>query len=339
MNPISILQNVLFDLAPAEAPAEAPEQNNAADVTITHDNGSGPICTIGDDQLAAIKKRIRKFLTKGIENGFGDFPINRKNLLSKISASMLNQDSICNALTANSGATSENHNDLRNKYKGSGLSQKDALGKGVTAKRVELEFVCPENYDWANSPVYNNIDECEDAIDAVGKGGAPAGMYAAMMHPDEVQEYLDALSTAPLYTRYAENGKPVECSSGAKFQDAFHKIFILAGLPTLEYAMRTLHGSGWSAWQFRRSCAGVDGTDYEADDLLFNFGMRVMIPVNVEIDGQREVRTIIISSIAAAGASALAKLVPSWLPYQRFIGAEYAKKILLEAKSQGWEIE
>lgn len=354
MNPINFFHNILFETVSAETTKD----NNTADVIITHNNGSEPDCDI---KFAAIKKRMGKLLNKGIANGFKDFPINKESLQLKVLNSMLKEKEICNVITADPGVTVKDHNDIRNEYKGKGLSKDEAWKKGVVAKRIGVEFLCskPEEekiddkliedyerfktYKWKESPVYNGVDECEDVIKASDKDGLPIIMYSVAMQADDVQDYLDTLSTAPLYTRYADDGKPVQCSSGANFEDSFHKILIANWLPNkfkyLKYVMRAMSGEGWSAWQLRRSCTGIDGKIYNADDLKFDFGARIMASLDVEIDGQKEVRTIIMGTVAAAGTSILAKTIPPGIPYKRLIGADYSKRVFLEAKSKGWEIK
>jgi hypothetical protein len=333
MNPLNLLTNVFLLLT---APEQTQSVSDTADATITHNNGSEPVCTIDDAQLESIRERVKKLLWKGTNSGYSDFPINRQSFVSKTISKLLNSQSICNALTRDLGATEENHNELREKFKGSCLKPKTALLHGISAARIATQAQCPEGYDWAESPVYNGATSCDNVIEAMGDDGIPATMYAVEMQAGEVQSYLSKLSIAPLYTRYSNSG-PLECKSGAN--DSFHKIFIGAGLPTLNYVMREKDGSGWSSWQLRRSCTAENGSTYEADDMMFNFGLRIMASMDVDIDGHDKAYTLIIGSVAAAGNGAIAKLVPSWLPYQRVIGAEYAKKLLLEAKSRGWEIK
>ncbi len=306
------------------------------DVTVT--SGGEPSCTMSDEQLAQLKKRVKKILSAGIDKGFGDFPINRAKLLSKMASQFLTEKTICQALTAQSGATEQTHNEIREKYNGDCLSQKDAWEKGVVAKRLPLETSCPESYDWPNSPFYNEVETCEDVTAAIDSEGLPATMYVSDMEPSAVQSYLAKPAVASLYTKYANSG-PIVCASGSNSQVAFHKIFVSKALPTLDYIMGEIRGSNWSAWNLLRTCTDENGNKYSAADLMFNFGMRVMAPITVEIDGHEATNTLIISSVAAAGTGTIGKIVPSLLSYRRFIAAEYAKSVLLEAKSNGWDIE
>ena len=335
------LFNLLYNVFSAQAGAAAFSASSSgaqADVTISGGNGDGPACTISEDQLAEIKKRIKKLLAASIGKGYSDFPVNRAKLISKTTAMMLTEKTICNALTSESGATEETHNKIREKYNGNCLSPSDAWKKGVIAKRIPLETSCPENYDWENSPFYNEVTTCEDVVEAIGDDGLPTAMYVTGMNPPEIQSYLAEPSIASLYTEYANSG-PIMCKNSSKVQVSFHKIFVSKALPTLDYIMRSENGQNWSAWQLLRSCTAESGTTYKADDLMFNFGVRIMAPVTVDMGGERITDTLIISSVAAAAKGSINKIVPPWLSYQRFIGAEYAKKVLLEAKSMGWEIK
>ena len=103
--------------------------------------------------------------------------------------------------------------------------------------------------------------------------------------------------------------------------------------------MRTFRGEHWSAWTLVDSCTTADGVAHHPDDLMFDFGIRVFVPIEAEIDGRRVERTLVIGQVAATSESLLAKLVPQQISLERFFGGEYAKKILLEAKARGWKIE
>jgi hypothetical protein len=304
-------------------------------VITTGENGMS--CNIDDEQLAAIRNRAKKILWNGIEAGYRHFPVDRKKLFSSVISSVLTKKSICNALTAKSELTSENHNKLRDKYKEGSLSQKDAWQRGMTAYRLPIQMVCPEHKDWINShsQFYNGAKNCKDVLDVGKNQTVPVVMYSIDQSPGHAQMQIAQPYNARLYTRYSNSG-PIKCdSSGNGFVDQFHEIHIAKFLPSLKYTLRSTLGNGWAAWSLLPSC-NANGKTHQTKHLMFSFGTRVMIPVKIEMNGVTSSRTLVITSIAAASNSFLAKLASTNLPYERLISNEYAKKILLDAKANGW---
>jgi len=301
---------------------------------------NGMSCNIDDEQLAAIRNRARKMLWNGIEAGYRHFPIDRKKLFSSIFSSVLTKKSICNTLTARSELTSENHNKLRNKYKTGSLSPKDAWQRGMTAHRLPIQMVCPEHNDWINShsQFYNGAKNCKDVLNVSKNQTVPVVMYSIDQSPSHAQLHIAQSQNARLYTRYSNSG-PIKCdSSGNGYVDHFHKTHISSFLPSLKYTLRSILGNGWAAWSLLRSCS-ANGKTHQTEHLMFSFGTRVMIPVKIEMNGVTTSRTLVITSIAAASNSFLAKLASTNFPYERLIGSEYAKKILLDAKAKGWNTQ
>jgi len=340
MNPVKLWHNNIFNLMSVFFQAggvnQAVNQGVKADVVISGGDGN-PSCNIDDTQLSAIRERARKIVGSGIDVGFEHFPIHRGKLASNITYEMLTKQSVCNALTPKSKTTASDHNKLRNKYKGSSLSKSNAQQRGVIASELPLHMVCQEGYNWETSQFYNGAKSCQDVLNACKARKIPVAMYAINMQPADAQRIITHTSSAPFYMNYANSG-PVKCSSGGTVTEAYHKINISTFLPSLKYILRAKEGKGWSAWSLLRSCA-ANGTVYQSDDLMFNFGARFMIPVYVETDGVLTHRTIIITSAAAASNSSLAPLISNTMAFERFIGGEYAKKILLDAKSNGWQIK
>ena len=82
------------------------------------------------------------------------------------------------------------------------------------------------------------------------------------------------------------------------------------------------------------SCNG-----YQADHLKFNFGTRVFVPITVDEGNGPDDQAIVITSVAAASNMAADVLIPKNTPYRRTIGAETAKKVLIDAKAWGWTIK
>lgn len=307
---------------------------STADVTITS-NDEGTQCTVGNiDELRA---RAKKLISKAVNKGYGNFPVNRTKLINKTVNKFINEGVICSALAYPSDITQGNHNDLRQKYKGKSFSPKKAKEWGVIAKRIALDQVCPDNFDWSSSQYYVGADSCEDVLDAIDSKGLPTVMYSVDMSSADAAAALSDVSIAPLYTKYV-NGGPVVCARNGDHVDAYHKISVINGM-SIDYVMRGYEYEDWSAWTLLRSCEGPGGVVYESDDLMFNFGARVFIPVDVEEDGADSHRTLIITSVAAASANPLAEIVPDSIAFHRLTGGEFAKKALLTAIENGWDLD
>jgi hypothetical protein len=329
MNPVSVVTALLFPAAGGD--------DDAADIVISGNNGSAA-CTVGETQLSGIRARAEKLLTKAINKGYGNFPINRSSLIQKTLNKFINKDAVCAALINEPQISEANHNQLREKYKGSSLNPGKARENGLVALRVPLKTACPDDFDWGNSQFYNQVDSCQDVLDVIDAKGLATVMYAVNMPNKDAAGELSDISIASYYTRYT-NGGPVVCGKGDDYVDAYHSITVSKAVPSIDYIMRGYEYTDWSAWALLRSCKGADGKLYEASDLMFNFGARVFIPVKALIDGAVSNRTLIITSVAAASTNPLAGLVPDSIAFHRLIGGEFAKKVMLTALDNGWELE
>lgn len=313
-------------------------------MTIPRVSVSGNSCSIADEDLNNIRKTASKLVGQSVAHGFGEFPIDRASY-AKGALGFFTRENICGILTADSGATPENHNELRRQYRAERMTEEKALEKGVVARQIPLRKACPASYDWSQSPVYNGVDDCEDVLDEIDGYGMPTVMYAVDGDFDRAQKYLDKLITAPLYTKYYDEGRPVACVSGSdgagrRFQDSYHSIAVAA--TSAEFALRTFWGRGWTAWTLRPSCETAAGNTLAADDLMFDFGARIFVPIEVENNGASSRHTLVMTASAAAANGGLSSLIPECIlqhvGYKRFIGGEYAKKVLLDAFGRGWKI-
>ena len=297
----------------------------AADVTI-----EGEACHFS--AFEEITGSARKLLSTGLKWGFSLFPINRNTFRNKIVSTHVTEKSVCNALTKSPNVDQSDHNAVRNKLAGTSLGEEKAWEMGVMARRIQVKKVCDDDYDYANSPVYAGVDDCADVLKEIDGHGIPVVMCVVDMEATAARTFIDKPSSAPLYTDYA-GGKPNACGSGKQdgriYKDSYHEIPVLLGL-SIEFIMRVFSGKHWSAWNMRTECDG-----YEADDLKFNFGARVFVPITVDEGSGPIDRTIVITSVAAASNIGP---VPDNIAYKRTVGAETAKKILMDAKGKGWSI-
>jgi hypothetical protein len=224
---------------------------------------------------------------------------------------------------------------MRDKLKGKSIKENEAWNMGVVADRVQVKKVCDDTYDYGNSPVYAGVDSCQDVLKEINGNGLAVIMYVVDMEAAAARAFIDKSSSAPLYTNYG-GGKPKACGNGKqdgrKYSDTFNSIPVIGSI-SVDFVMRTFFGKRWGAWNMRESCDG-----YQADDLKFNFGARVFIPITVDEGDDAVDKTIIITSAAAASNMVGSGLIPKNTPYHRTIGAETAKKILIDAKSKDWDI-
>jgi hypothetical protein len=288
------------------------------------------------DYFDDIKERARKLLSTGLKWGFGHFPINRNKFRNDILSGHVTEKNVCNALLYGPDVNESNHNEKRDKLKSKSVNEDEAWDMGVVADRIQVKKVCDENYDYGNSPVYAGIDSCEDVLKEIDGNGLAVVMYSVDMESAAARAFIDKPSSAPLYTDY-DGGKPKACGTGMednrKHSDSFHSIPVFGAI-SIDFILRVFTGKHWSAWHNMTSCDG-----HQADDLKFNFGSRVFVPITVdEGDGPKE-RAIVITSVAATSNMAGDVFIPKNLPYHRTIGAESAKKVLMDAKGWGWDIE
>lgn len=336
-----------------------------ADVTCTTKGDGRLECTVSDEQIARIRDRFtpgaelnrfsrqhpRRPLTasekarrtnaplwRGIWASYRDFPISKGGLYAGIALRVLTRENIETILERPSGATAANHNDLRREYNAEQMTPEEARRHGIVATRVPLHKGCPRNIDWSNNPMYCDVDNCADVTNEIDDHGLPVVMYANEMPAAEVQRFLGNPAISPYYTRYV-NGGPIACQEGDGRSYHHLKLF---GATTIEFVMRTIrdhHLLGWSLDS--RPCTTDDGV-HQHDAIMFNSGLHAFQTLEVDVDGTREQRTVTISMIAAASTSGFRHLINFFapnLPYRRFIGGSFAKKILVEAKENGWAIE
>lgn len=307
-------------------------------VVLTGDE-DGMTCTIDDAGLTEIKDRARALLSFGIAKGFGGFPIDKGQLRNDLVDTFLSEDNICHVFKTESGATEKNHDSLRNKYKSDKLEPKNAFARGMIAKRIELEDECPANFDWKGSPNFNDVDSCEDILKEI-EIGMPAVLYGAKISRSQVEEVLNPLSASVYYSRYSNSG-PVECSSDhAKPGDIVaYQSFDVSSFYVLDFIIKITNGDGWSAWQLLKSCTTASGKKLKYDDLKFDNGTRVYVPVEVTVNGGAQSYTLIMSGIAAASNESLSGIIPDDTAYYRYIGGEFAKLLKLKAREKGWKVE
>lgn len=272
------------------------------------------------------------------ERGYGHFPLDRHLLARRTVGTLFTRPNICGVLTTRPRATAQDHNDLRNTFKADTVTPREAQRRGVKAVRIPIAKRCPANYGWANSPEYRDVKTCADVTAKFGTKGIPTAMYAVQLPADEAMGFLNQPSQAPLYTRYANSG-PIPCGAGRGYRDSYHQIHACWICPDIKFVMRAFEGKGWSAWTLGRSCTTPEsGTTNPPSNLIFDNGVRVFVPVGVGADGRREAWTIVVSQVAAASTSMFAFLVSEDRSFQRFVGGEVAKRLLLEARRQGWTI-
>ncbi len=298
----------------------------------------GAQCNIEPAQLTALKKKAATLLWYASEKSFSQFPIDRQKLIRSMISRFLKTETICAVLTNVSGATKNDHNNLREGFKQATLSPEDAIMRGLATAMIPLNPICPRDYDWVGSEVYNGISNCEEVVDLINRDRqTPAVMYSANMKADDVDKYLNDPSNTPLHIRYAKDGLKL-CKGGEGFTDSFNVLNVSRFWSDLELPMRTFHGKNWSAWTLLKGCEDDSGRRYEAGDLTLDFGMRVFVPVNVETEGRVEERTIVLGVIAAASSHPLAKWLPASLASRRWFAGELAKKLFLEAKEKDWKV-
>lgn len=296
----------------------------------------GKECSVSAEKLEEIRNRARKTLAEAYSAGFGHLPIDREVLVSR-TLPLLTESAICSVLMTPSGAGEGGHNAMRREFSGSTLSSADARSRGFLVSKAPLKISCPPKYDWMGSPFYIDVESCGDVTDEFPGFGMPAMMYATRMPAADAAEQLSVVSKMVFYSKYAGAG-PVMCKTGANYEDAYHEIWVSSIWPNLKFVMRGIHGKFWAAWKLLRSCmSGAD--NLSASDLMFNFGARVFIPVDVDDNGRRDERTVVMAQMMGASNSPFAIVLTENFKLESAIGREFAKKLFLEAKEKGWKLE
>jgi len=337
------------------------EVGEYADVTCATQSSGKLKCHMSKEQLERIQERIapgsfKHILEKrraskeekgarrgaklwqGLWAAFKRFPIIKQALYAQIAHRALTIENITSTLEGSSRATSEDHNDLRDEYKSSKLSPRDAKKRGIVAMKIPIKPHCPKGYDWKGSDLYSDVESCTDVTDEIKRGGAiPLIMFTSKMPWQKAKSILGNPSMAPLYTKYADDG-PIPCTPGTARDSSFHRMKVSLGI-NLDFIMRSIQGDGYLSWEMKNSCTTSDGEKRTPDDLMFNFGAHIFEPLMVDVDGRIEEHTLMISTVAVASTSIFRKIIPKRVPYQRFIGGGFAKMLLLEAEQKGWRIE
>lgn len=293
--------------------------------------GSG--CAIGAGELEVIRGRARALLKAAGEAAYRYFPVDREALLEDTHSAMLSDgELVCRALTGPAGpADRAAHEAMRERARAWELSPKKALEGGVISTRVKARISCPAGFDWRNSDLYNKAKGCDDVAERIAGDGLPTAMYAAEFHPAEAMGFVTAPANLSLFTNYA-NGGPVLCGGQTSAPDIYHSIRLFAGI-TVDYVLGTIAGENWTAWMLRRGC---HSTGKRYSDLMFDFGIRVYVPIEVDVDGRKALLTLIIGQVAAAAPGFLGRHIPQSSGFKKFVNGEYAKRLSLVEHQRGW---
>lgn len=305
-----------------------------SDIKISY---SARTCSMSPEGLKSVRKKAAELLEKGMKRAFADFPIDRSGLLKQIVIDKINPKNVCQTFMAKSDASAEIHNYKRLMATRSRLEPDDATKKGIISTRLGLFVSCPANYDWKNSPVYNGISSCRDLKERIGRKKLPVVLYGVKTSPKEAQAVINNLSSVKYYMNYS--GNPLICSSKYAAngdQVVSHAIRVPV---TIEYILRGTNYNNYSAWTLLKECTTRDGRTINHDDLAFNFGVRTFVPIKAEVDGKTETYTLIIGMSAAASTSEFAALISDEFAFKKFLSGTYAKKLLIEAKVNGWKVK
>ncbi len=317
-------------------PAEVVIRTAARPASSGQKGGRSIACAMSPATHAAFMKKASALLATGISGGFGHFPIDRAALQSSMESTLLTRGAICAAVSRGSGATRANHNGMRKHYREGSLDEAAAQNVGMIARRIQVGAKCPAGYDFKRSGYYNDVDNCGEVTSKIS-AGVPASVYSLPMPPSRAMSYVNHPSAATLYTRYANAG-PIACDGSTLTSgDSYHALYVSPVWADLDFIMHVDNGSDYTTWTLRRACS-IKGKSYSYDDLIFNFGMRIYVPIEVDWDGKRFTHTIVVSAVAAASNSWAAGLLPSDLPYHRWIAGEFAKKLLVESWYRGWPV-
>ena len=303
----------------------------------TDDNGELQ-CSITEDGLKAIRSRARNFVKSGFTKGYKDFPMNKPEILSRTMTSFFTEENICQVIIADDKITPANHNKKRESYRSSRLKPRDAMDLGLIGKTLPIKADCQEGYDWANSPHFSGVSKCSD-ITRHFKIGLPVSMYATPMKAKEAQEVIEGPDNIRFLSDYVDS-TPTSCNSKHSEKGEKASLYAMKVVgQKFRYIISAGKGEGLSYWNLVKNCTTDSGTDIIAKDLEFDNGFRIYFPLSVEYEGSPLDYTLIISSVAAAADSWLAAFVTEQHAYERYLGAEFAKKILLRARNEGWEVK
>ncbi|MBI4126101.1 MAG: hypothetical protein HY465_01270 [Deltaproteobacteria bacterium] len=290
-----------------------------ADVTIT-----GKTCMISDDQLVDLRRRVRPWLMQGVDDAYSQLPIERAALVRDLENNFLTRNNMCTALNPQQQATVEDHNTLRDHYRGNGVEAAEARRLGIVVKTFDI----PRGPAWCPANT-----SCEVMLDAFDDDALPAVMFATNMLDAQAKEALLNPSYGNFMSRY-EHGAPVVCRERGA---TYHAIDV--GVATLEFVTLSVVHDHWSTFSLQSTCTDAAGNQYQPDDLIVSFGLRVFVPVTVSIDGQEVSRTLIIDSVASEPSNAILRaLIPTAMATRRFTATNIARKLFLDARAQGWSV-
>lgn len=315
---------------PRMVEATPPAARSETDVVIIRENGA---CTAmaRDSWVSAARERI----ATAVRTAYAELPVNHDALSAEAGDVLLSEESICATMTRPSGATRENHAELRERHTGSALSQEEARARGIAARLFSPRTLCAPGRDWSKAPGFIGVTSCDQVASKVARMGIPITLFAVDIDMTSAQRYLESPEVIPFLMRYTNEG-PIPCGGNAGYRDSFHSLYVSPIWSALTFVERAYSTPGFSHCSLLPSCTATGGESYRANDLLFGFGMRVYLQAEVEIDGERKSKTLIAGSTAAASESWLAGLLPKDLPYERYLGSELVKKIVLEAAANGW---
>lgn len=265
--------------------------------------------------LDQIRKRAQFIISSAMKDTYDYLPIDRRDLLERL-LGMINRDSL--PLTISKSMLVPKVS----KFLIGRVSHAKAQSFGIYDRRVPLRTSCKDFH--MDSSFYHGADNCEDVVSAIESGeGLPAGLFISKLKPSQLKDIMSRRETSLKLKSYET--PPVECDSNNVWS---HTIKVFGPL-SMRYILRHIDGENYNAWALGGICKSIgQGTDL----LMFNAGMYVYVPIDVEIDGQVESYTIVLGSAAAAPLSDLLKrVVPTKVAAERFYGQLRGMQLLFHA--------
>lgn len=195
-------------------------------------------------------------------------------------------------------------------------------------------YTCPDEIEWEKGKYYySGSPSCENVKNILEKyKDSPIPVTMSVIHAPYLETMRQLLAPGALRilfntNEYKERPTPFYCTGkvpayeekmeGGKrkleikgykdvraiynypFNSTWWALRHIIGIKELYY--RT-PAAGIAYWHQVPSCKS-GGKTYEEDKLLFNFGMRIYLKLDIEVDGRPENRTLLISTIASTTES------------------------------------
>lgn len=317
---------------------------------------SGGKCKVDTKRYEKIYEKANNAILRSLTKTPNKYlPVDKKDLALKISDSLFYPDgknkteekfkNICSAVTKKLSTKAALKVYLKAAKDGL-LDTKAAEHEGFFMANVQAKAQCLES--WKDGLYYyTGSPKCKDITNISNDYEIPVAMYLSHLNyenalnllydPKDKYHFINGYEVPGLKLNGESVMAPISCT-GPKGEKATYNFPYESDLWDLRFVIGTgslkSKGHETSYWYLLPECTR-DGTTLKEDKLLFSFGSRIFIGIDVNLNGQREERALVISYMASTtdmGGIIRSKFMDK--APAGFFNGERAKQIFLHLRTK-----